>query len=260
MEALNLRTKAAVSYFESDGSASPEPQTPQENLPYSSEHEDNIVDSEEDELAQPEVLPSAPKAHGMRTRHVRPPPQPAKRVRKKSKTARKGRPALKASHELQDDDLNDYALTPVASGRRAVRNAIQNVTAAKRDRFFVENKDYFLPLLPEANHISKLAARMRSAHVEESSDKAPATIPYEQIEAQPKGIVATMKPYQLSGLSFLVYLFRNGLSGILGDEMGLGKTLQTLSLVQFLQEVLTRLHLRHRRGRTDPCLLPSSVR
>lgn len=45
-----------------------------------------------------------------------------------------------------------------------------------------------------------------------------------------------MKPYQLSGLSFLVYLHRNGLSGILGDEMGLGKTLQTLSLFQYLKE------------------------
>lgn len=45
-----------------------------------------------------------------------------------------------------------------------------------------------------------------------------------------------MKPYQLAGLSFLVYLQRNGLSGILGDEMGLGKTLQTLSLLQYLKE------------------------
>lgn len=45
-----------------------------------------------------------------------------------------------------------------------------------------------------------------------------------------------MKPYQLSGLSFLIYLHRNGLSGILGDEMGLGKTLQTLSLIQYLKE------------------------
>ena len=45
-----------------------------------------------------------------------------------------------------------------------------------------------------------------------------------------------MKPYQLGGLSFLLYLQRNGLSGILGDEMGLGKTLQTLSLIQYLKE------------------------
>lgn len=45
-----------------------------------------------------------------------------------------------------------------------------------------------------------------------------------------------MKPYQLTGLSFLLYLHRNGLSGILGDEMGLGKTLQTLALFQYLKE------------------------
>lgn len=45
-----------------------------------------------------------------------------------------------------------------------------------------------------------------------------------------------MKPYQLLGLSFLIYLYRNGVSGILGDEMGLGKTLQTLSLFQYLKE------------------------
>lgn len=45
-----------------------------------------------------------------------------------------------------------------------------------------------------------------------------------------------MKPYQLSGLSFMMYLYKNGLSGILGDEMGLGKTLQTLSLIQYLKE------------------------
>ena len=45
-----------------------------------------------------------------------------------------------------------------------------------------------------------------------------------------------MKPYQLLGLSFLVWLNNNGVSGILGDEMGLGKTLQTLSLFQYLKE------------------------
>lgn len=67
-----------------------------------------------------------------------------------------------------------------------------------------------------------------------------------------------MKPYQLSGLSFLVYLYKNGVSGILGDEMGLGKTLQTLSLVQYLKEN------RKKSGAKDelrPCLVvcPLSV-
>ena len=67
-----------------------------------------------------------------------------------------------------------------------------------------------------------------------------------------------MKSYQLAGLSFLVYLQRNGISGILGDEMGLGKTLQTLSLIQFLKEqrVKTKMPNENR-----PCLVvcPLSV-
>ena len=66
-----------------------------------------------------------------------------------------------------------------------------------------------------------------------------------------------MKPYQLLGLSFLVYLHRNGLSGLLGDEMGLGKTLQTLSLIQYLKETKKTTTS----GQLRPCLVvcPLSV-
>ena len=49
-------------------------------------------------------------------------------------------------------------------------------------------------------------------------------------------ITAIMRPHQLTGLSFLVFLYRNGVSGILADEMGLGKTLQAISLLQHLKE------------------------
>jgi ATP-dependent DNA helicase len=34
---------------------------------------------------------------------------------------------------------------------------------------------------------------------------------------------ATLKPYQLEGLQWMVSLDKNGISGILADEMGLGK-------------------------------------
>ena len=47
---------------------------------------------------------------------------------------------------------------------------------------------------------------------------------------------AVLKPYQLEGLSFLLYLRENGIGGILGDEMGLGKTLQALALFQAIKE------------------------
>lgn len=141
--------------------------------------------------------------------------------------------ALKAKAFYGDND--ELSLTPVVSSRVAVRQEIASVTAAKRNRFFVEKKDYFLPLLPANNYVRKLVEKHEALSPQEKA-MVPATIPYEEIESQPKGINATMKPYQLSGLSFMVYLHRNGLSGILGDEMGLGKTLQTLSLIQYLKE------------------------
>ena len=49
-------------------------------------------------------------------------------------------------------------------------------------------------------------------------------------------IRAELKPHQRDGLSFLVFLHRNGVPGILADEMGLGKTLQTIAFVQYLKE------------------------
>lgn len=138
--------------------------------------------------------------------------------------------------ELSEDDFDELAPTPQVTNRNAVRQEIASTTAAKRRRFFIEKKDYFLPLLPtEHNHIKKLVEKHAELTPEERA-KEPTSVPYEELETQPRGIQAKVKPYQLSGLSFLVYMHRNGLSGILGDEMGLGKTLQTLSLIQYLKE------------------------
>jgi SNF2 family DNA or RNA helicase len=47
----------------------------------------------------------------------------------------------------------------------------------------------------------------------------------------PPGFHGTLRPYQERGLSWLVFLARLGLGGILADDMGLGKTAQTLSLL-----------------------------
>ena len=48
----------------------------------------------------------------------------------------------------------------------------------------------------------------------------------------PPGLEATLRHYQEGGLSWLWFLHKHGLSGILADDMGLGKTIQALSLVQ----------------------------
>jgi SNF2 family DNA or RNA helicase len=109
------------------------------------------------------------------------------------------------------------------TARQRLRDEIAAQTKAKANNFLAAHKNLFLPLLPPNNYVSRL-------NVQEP------IVEYEELSAQPEGVTATMKPYQLSGLSFLVYLHNNGFSGILGDEMGLGKTLQTLSLFQYLEE------------------------
>jgi SNF2 family DNA or RNA helicase len=46
---------------------------------------------------------------------------------------------------------------------------------------------------------------------------------------EPDGLHATLRPYQLTGISWLKFLFQHQLHGILADDMGLGKTLQVLA-------------------------------
>jgi superfamily II DNA or RNA helicase len=68
----------------------------------------------------------------------------------------------------------------------------------------------------------------------------------------PEGLDATLRPYQQAGFSWLAFLYRHELGGILADDMGLGKTLQALALV---------LHARECLGVENPFLVvaPTSV-
>jgi superfamily II DNA or RNA helicase len=68
----------------------------------------------------------------------------------------------------------------------------------------------------------------------------------------PKGLNASLRPYQQEGLNWLNFLTEYGFSGILADDMGLGKTVQTLGYLMFEKE----------QGRMDkPCLIiaPTSL-
>ena len=139
------------------------------------------------------------------------------------------KPLMKNDSDDENDKDYKQPKPAVKTERQQIRLNIASTSRVKREAFMIEHKDYFLPLLPENNYINKLIAK------DEANTQKPA-VPMEILTEQPKGIKATMKPYQLTGLSFLVWLHRNGMSGILGDEMGLGKTLQTLSLCQYLKE------------------------
>jgi superfamily II DNA or RNA helicase len=68
----------------------------------------------------------------------------------------------------------------------------------------------------------------------------------------PRGLVATLRPYQREGLNWLQFLRDYGLGGILADDMGLGKTVQTLAHILVEKQA----------GRLDrPCLIvcPTSL-
>ncbi len=60
----------------------------------------------------------------------------------------------------------------------------------------------------------------------EARRDAPEAVP------RPSGVHAELRRYQHEGFSWLAYLWRHQLGGILADDMGLGKTLQCLTLVQ----------------------------
>ncbi|KAI9101877.1 SNF2 family N-terminal domain-containing protein [Phlyctochytrium arcticum] len=95
-------------------------------------------------------------------------------------------------------------------------------TSIRRKRWLAQNRHLFEPVLPEKNYFTRIT----------ETNLGP-TVPMRLLD-QPPGVKATMKDYQLRGLSFLVNTYENGMSAILGDEMGLGKTLQTLSLFSHL--------------------------
>ncbi|MCB1226329.1 MAG: DEAD/DEAH box helicase [Verrucomicrobiales bacterium] len=51
----------------------------------------------------------------------------------------------------------------------------------------------------------------------------------------PEELAITLRPYQVEGFHFLVYLARNRFGGILADDMGLGKTLQSIAWILWLR-------------------------
>ena len=59
----------------------------------------------------------------------------------------------------------------------------------------------------------------------------------EQIEYEPsKALQATLRPYQLLGVKWLIGHYQHGFGACLADDMGLGKTLQTIAVLLHLKE------------------------
>lgn len=59
-----------------------------------------------------------------------------------------------------------------------------------------------------------------------------------KVDYQPSAnLKATLRPYQLKGIKWLIGHFREGFGACLADDMGLGKTLQTIALLLYAKEL-----------------------
>jgi len=83
-----------------------------------------------------------------------------------------------------------------------------------------------------------------------------ATLDLQSKQPVPPELGVTLRPYQVEGYQFLVYLAINKFGGVLADDMGLGKTLQSISWVLWL-----RNRARDEGAPLTPCIVicPKSV-
>ncbi|KAL6233027.1 hypothetical protein BDW75DRAFT_232321 [Aspergillus navahoensis] len=123
--------------------------------------------------------------------------------------------------------------SPTRTERRRVDRASQRndsklmIIKRKRNAFFASTCEIISQLLGNDHTPAGLLGMGQSADAQ--------VTPYLLLDSQPTGIRATLKPYQLEGLSRMVYWRNNGIGGILADDMGLGKTIQALSLFQYVK-------------------------
>lgn len=206
-----LRPKTPVKYAESDSSSAPMETPPSQRLI-------DVTDNADDEDPIQATQPSTPP-QDEETIEYAPPSRSRSGLRQ-----RKPNTSLKASENgfyqlvpartktskknWDGADVNAINVTPVVSKRVAIRQEIASKTAKYRNQFLIDKNDFWLPLLPPHNYVKKLVDQHEQLSPAELAD-LPTVTPYEEISRQPRGITAVMKPYQLSGLSFMVYLHRN---------------------------------------------------
>ncbi|ANY68271.1 helicase SNF [Paenibacillus sp. BIHB 4019] len=59
---------------------------------------------------------------------------------------------------------------------------------------------------------------------------------------KPEGFLGELRPYQLQGVSWLLFLRRFGFGGCLADDMGLGKTIQFMAYLVYVKEQREQQH------------------
>ncbi|WP_433788016.1 DEAD/DEAH box helicase [Actinomycetospora sp. CA-101289] len=162
---------------------------------------------------------------------------------------------VKTGARLRKDDLVDFAWRLVVDGETLSDDEMDALVRAKAP--LVRLRGRWVAVDPERlrDGLAFLAERRDRPNVGDvlhlattHPDDVPAPLPVESLRLDgplgdllaggavlepldtPPGVHATLRPYQRRGLSWLAFLARLGLGGVLADDMGLGKTLQVLAL------------------------------
>lgn len=152
------------------------------------------TESSADELALAPIERGVSKSHTSKVRKVEN-PEPGddetlmmeSHKRENGKRPRRSIRGKKGNILESDALLDELAATPHRrkplprakpdTARQRLRDGIAMDSKAKANSFLVANKEYFLPLLPSNNHVSKLVA---------NNDVAP-IVEYEELTEQPRG-------------------------------------------------------------------------
>lgn len=207
-----LRPKTPVTYAESESSSAPM-ETPASqrliDLTQNDDYSDDEIQASQPPSSQDEEgIEYAPPSRSRSGLRARKPNNSLKASENAFYQLVPARSKKNKSNGRVRADVDRMDITPVVSKRVAIRQEIATKTAKYRNQFLIDKKDFWLPLLPAYNYVKKLVDQQAQLSPAELAE-LPTVTPYEEIDRQPKGVEAVMKPYQLSGLSFMVYLHRN---------------------------------------------------
>lgn len=155
-----------------------------------------------------------------------------------------------ASQSTREDWFDIKIIITIGNYTINFSEIIPNIKSKER-LFLLPDGNYFLIPLEWFSKYSSLAKFAKTENgnliLRKSNFTALDTIPELKSDANPVQeavyiqsdlVKATLRPYQIEGVKWLLGHFNSNLGACLADDMGLGKTLQTLSVLVAVQEQL----------------------
>jgi non-specific serine/threonine protein kinase len=158
--------------------------------------------------------------------------------------------SIQFSNEVKSDWFDIKMIVVCEEFEFSFSEIIENIKNRNR-LFLLPNGNYFLiPLewmtlygpmakLAKAQNGNLILLKSNFAVLEDIAELKNTANLHTVLEYQTSPLVkATLRPYQIEGVKWLLEHYNNGLGACLADDMGLGKTLQTLTTLVAVQEQL----------------------